>query len=95
MTFFSKGLAFAPDDWLGPDRGPDVSPDLKFYPLVTFLQVAMDMAVSMGVPRGYGHNFAAKHYIDAWVAVTAPDGWSEADSARLKAHFEDFDSSPL
>ena len=95
MTFFSTSLAFSADDWLGPDRGPDVSPDLKFYPLVTFLQVAMDMAVATIVPRGYGHNFAAKHYIDAWVAVTAPRNWGDADTDKLKAYFEDFDSSPL
>ena len=68
---------------------------LQFYPLVTYLQVASDMMVSMGVPPGYGHNFAPEHYIDAWIEVTQPRNWSDADTLRLKAHFADFDPNPL
>jgi uncharacterized membrane protein len=95
MTFFSVSLAYAHPDWLGPDRGPDVSHDLKFYPLVTFLQVAFDMIVSMGVPSGYGHNFAPNHYIDAWIEVTAPRNWGPEDTKKLKDKFADFDPNPL
>jgi len=95
MTFFSLDLAYTEPDWLGPDRGPDVSPDLKFYPLVTFLQVAFDMIVSTGVPSGYGHNFAPSHYTDAWIEVTEPRNWSAADTKKLKEHFADFDPNPL
>jgi hypothetical protein len=29
-----------------PPRGPDVSPDLQWYPIVTMLQIALDMAVA-------------------------------------------------
>ena len=36
---------------------------------------------------GHGHDYAPEHYIDAWTAVTAPEGWSAADIDRLKAHF--------
>lgn len=95
MTFFSLDLSYTEPDWLGPDRGPDVSPDLKFYPLVTFLQVAFDMIVSTGVPSGYGHNFAPNHYTDAWIEVTEPRNWSAADTKKLKEHFADFDPNPL
>ena len=95
MTFFSVDLVYREPDWLGADRGPDVSPDLKFYPLVTFLQVAFDMMVSMGVPSGFGHNFAPDHYIDAWIEVTAPRNWSAADTKKLKERFADFDPDPL
>ncbi|MFC1665023.1 alpha/beta hydrolase [Pseudomonadota bacterium] len=95
MTFFSLDLAYAEPDWLGLNRGPDVSPDLKFYPLVTFLQVAFDMMVSTGVPSGYGHNFAPNHYIDAWIEVTEPQNWSAADTKKLKEYFADFDPNPL
>ena len=95
MTFFSVDLAFSEPDWLGPNRGPDVSPHLNFYPLVTFLQVAADMIVSTGVPSGYGHNFAPDHYIDAWVEVTEPQDWSAVDTLKLKEYFADLDSNPL
>jgi len=94
MTFFSLNLAYAEPDWLGPNRGPDVSPDLTFYPLVTFLQVAFDMIVSTDVPSGYGHNFAPNHYTDAWIEVTEPRNWSAADTKKLKEHFADFDPKP-
>jgi uncharacterized membrane protein len=67
--------------------GPDVSPELRWYPVVTFLQLALDMAVGLNVPIGYGHYFAPQHYIDAWAAVTAPEGWTPAGIDRLKAHF--------
>jgi uncharacterized membrane protein len=95
MTFFSLDLAYTEPDWLGPNRGPDVSPDLKFYPLVTFLQVAFDMFVSSGIPSGYGHNFAPNHYTDAWIEVTEPQNWSAADTKKLKEYFVDFDPNPL
>ena len=95
MTFFSLDLAYTEPDWLGPKRGPDVSHDLKFYPLVTFLQVAFDMIVSTGVPSGYGHNFAPNHYTDAWIEVTEPRNWSAADTKKLKEYFADFDPNPL
>ncbi len=95
MTFFSLNLAYVEPDWLGPNRGPDVSPDLEFYPLVTFLQVAFDMIVATDIPSGYGHNFAPNHYTDAWIEVTEPRNWSAADTKKLKEHYADFDPNPL
>ena len=38
--------------------GPDVSPELRWYPVVTFLQLGLDMAVGLAVPRGHGHDYA-------------------------------------
>jgi uncharacterized membrane protein len=38
-------------------------------------------------PPGYGHEIAAEHYLDAWVALTEPEGWSEAELERLKEYF--------
>lgn len=66
-------------------RAPDVSPKMRFIPVVTQFQLALDMALALGVPKGYGHNYAASDYVDAWVAVTDPVGWSAQDTARLKA----------
>ena len=42
------------------------------------------MALATTAPLGYGHLYAPEHYIDAWMAVTAPDGWSDAEVERLK-----------
>ncbi|HZF67287.1 MAG TPA: alpha/beta-hydrolase family protein, partial [Gemmatirosa sp.] len=73
ITFFDVRSAFRQPDWMRPPRGPDVSPALRWYPIVTMLQLAADMAAGAGAtPPGFGHNFAVEHYIDAWVALTEP-----------------------
>ena len=87
ITFFSPSSLYRKPDWMNAPIGPDVSPELRWYPVITFLQLALDMAVGLGVPIGHGHYFAPAHYIDAWVAVTAPEGWTPKDLERLKARF--------
>ncbi len=95
MTFFSPDLAYRRPDWLGQSRGRDVSPYLRWFPIVTFVQVGFDIPLATSVPLGYGHNIAPDNYIDAWVEVTQPRKWSESDTRRLKLHFADFNPSPL
>ncbi|QRZ15119.1 alpha/beta-hydrolase family protein [Paracoccus methylovorus] len=84
ITFFSAASFWRRPDWMQAPRGPDVSPELRWYPVVTGLQLALDMAIGLAVPPGFGHDYAPAHYIDAWIAVTAPEGWSPEDVARLK-----------
>ena len=93
ITFFSVRSAVRRPDWLRPPRGPDVSPALRWYPIVTMLQLAADMAAGANAtPPGTGHNFAAEHYIDAWRALTEPDGWRDEDVRRLKHRFRRADA---
>ena len=65
---------------------PDVSPDLSFTPVVTQFQLVVDMILATNAPAGYGHSYYAHDYIGPWVALTDPEGWTPADSARLAAH---------
>lgn len=62
----------------------DVRPNLRFILFVTQLQLALDMAIATSVPMGFGHNYVADHYIDAWVQVAAVQGWTPDDIVRLK-----------
>jgi uncharacterized membrane protein len=87
VSFFSFDLLLYEPEWLQGERSTEVSPDLNWYPGVTFWQVAMDLPMGGNVPPGYGHNLGASSYIDAWAAVTEPDGWTEAKAQDLKAHF--------
>ena len=87
MTFFAPALLYRRPDWLDGERGPDVSPYLDWYPIVTFLQIACDLPMATSVPTGYGHNIAPASYIDAWIAVTEPPDWSTGDLERLKQVF--------
>lgn len=87
ITFFEVASAFRPPEWMVGQRGPDVSDRFRWYPLVTMLQLAVDMAISTKVPDGFGHLFAAEHYIDAWLALTDPEDWQDSDTERLKERF--------
>jgi uncharacterized membrane protein len=86
ITFFDYRDLYRQPDWMAPPRGPDVSPELRWYPVVTFLQLAFDMAMGTTAPIGHGHVFAPAHYIDAWVEVTNVQGWSPEEIKRLKQH---------
>ena len=86
IVLFSYRDAYLRPAWMNVPRGPDVSPELRWYPVVTMLQLALDMAVATGTPMGYGHVYAPEHYVDAWVAVTDVRRWSPEALARLKDH---------
>ncbi|NGN40452.1 hypothetical protein G6N74_05195 [Mesorhizobium sp. CGMCC 1.15528] len=87
VTFFDPQSVYRAPAWMAEPRGPDVSPQLRWYPIVTFLQLLVDMAVATTTPMGHGHVYAPEHYIDAWMEVTDVQGWSGDDVARLKEHF--------
>jgi uncharacterized membrane protein len=89
ITLFSYRDAYQPPAWLKPQRGPDVSPELQWHPIVTMLQIALDMAVATSTPIGYGHVYAPEHYVEAWVAVTDVRHWSPEALARLKYYLGD------
>ena len=88
MTFFSPSLLYRRPAWLVGQRGPDVSPYLSWYPIVTFLQIACDLPMATSVPTGYGHNMSPTSYIDAWVTVSDPKPWEATDTVRLKQLFQ-------
>ena len=74
IVFFEPAALYRSPAWMAAPRGPDVSPDLRWYPLVTFMQLMLDMAVAVHVPIGHGHLYAHAHYIDAWQAVDGSRG---------------------
>ncbi|WP_246160667.1 alpha/beta hydrolase [Aureimonas fodinaquatilis] len=86
VTFFSPSSAYREPDWMKSPRGPDVSPELRWFPVVTMLQLAVDMMLATTTPIGYGHIYAPEHYIDAWMEVTSPPPLSPEELDRLKKH---------
>lgn len=87
ITFYETHSFYREPDWMKTPRGPDVSPELRWYPVVTFLQLTLDLAMATTTPIGYGHVYAAEHYINAWMQVADIQGWSHDDVAKLKRHF--------
>jgi uncharacterized membrane protein len=86
ITFFDPRDLYRRPDWMALPRGPDVSPELRWYPVVTMLQLALDMLMANTAPMGHGHVFASAHYVDAWLTLTDVEGWSPDRIAGLKEH---------
>src|SRR5690606_21332092 len=84
VVFFDPDALWRRPDWLRGPRAPDVSPLLQWFPIVTFLQLSLDLTLAQSAPVGYGHLYAPQDYLDAWVAVTNPDGWTEGELAELR-----------
>jgi uncharacterized membrane protein len=86
ITFFEPEAFWREPEWMREPRAPDVSAQLRWYPVVTMLQLLADLAIG-SAPPGFGHEIAAKHYIDAWVALSEPPDWDEQALNRLRERF--------
>ncbi|WP_306117775.1 MULTISPECIES: alpha/beta-hydrolase family protein [unclassified Roseitalea] len=91
IVFFNPLAALREPEWMTEPPAFDVSPQLRWVPFVTLFQLALDMAISQNIRRGYGHRYIAEDYIPAWLAVTRPLNWTEADTRRLMERFAGFD----
>ncbi len=88
VTFFDRHGFFRRPELLHAPRPPDVSPSMRWYPVVTMMQMAMDTSLSMSAPMGFGHVYAPSHYIAAWLEVTGIDDWTPAEIDRLKRYLD-------
>jgi len=87
ITFFEPSSAWRAPAWMQEPRGPDVTPHLRWFPIVTMLQLAADMAVG-AAPRGFGHEYAPTDYLTAWLALTGPPDLTADEIERLYRLFE-------
>lgn len=84
VVWWSPDLLFEQPDWLRERRGPDVSPAMAWYPIVTFWQVAADLPRAQSVSNGHGHNYG-NVVPDAWAAVAQPPDYTPELAERIKA----------
>jgi uncharacterized membrane protein len=84
ITFFDPQALWKKPVWMTPPLGPDVSPDMVWIPVVTFLQLSFDVMVAGMPPTGYGHTYAFDHYLDAWAELIGPSDWDAPRLAALK-----------
>jgi len=85
ITFYDPMSIWRQPDWMKFPRGPDVSPDMIWLPVVTFLQLTIDLMTAVLPPKGFGHVYAFDHYLDAWAALTDAPGWTREQLDTLKA----------
>lgn len=89
VVWFSQNLLFTEPDWLKKgQRGPGITEDFVYVPIVTMWQMAGDLPAAGSVKDGFGHNYAASENVDAWSALVNPQGWSAEKAKALKAYFE-------
>ena len=83
VVWWSPDLLFSQPDWLTEPPGSDRTASMRWYPVVTFWQVTADVTNGQSAPAGHGHNYA-NTILDGWVAVLPPDGWTPADTERVR-----------
>lgn len=81
VVYWSPSLLFNQPDWLTPPLGPGVMPQMRWFPVLTFLQVGMDL-IAGGEPEEVGHNYSA-NMAQAIALAVSPDGWSVAKTQAL------------
>jgi uncharacterized membrane protein len=92
ITFFDPNSAWHKPEWMNEPRGQDVSSELRWFPVVTMLQLAADMIVGTA-PPGFGHTYSERDYIRAWIELTEPKGWNDVELDRLYKLFAKPDTS--
>lgn len=84
VTWLSPSLLWSSPDWLEPgNRAPDVSPHMRWIPIVTAVQVFIDMLAGLDVPARHGHNFGDV-WLDGWIGVTGDGGLTPAVLAHIE-----------
>lgn len=89
VVWFSFDLITKEPAWLKEPRGYDVSPKMKWYPFVTFLQVGIDQFFGTTVPNGHGHNYP-NTIVDAWSSIIAPSDWSAQKAQQLQSIIDSY-----
>ncbi len=87
VVWWSWDLLTREPDWLTEPRGPDVTARMHWYPVITFLQVSVDLMFAVTVPDGHGHNYTSQ-IVGAWAAVTQPAGWTPDRLGVLQDHLD-------
>ncbi len=92
IVWWSSDLLFNRPDWLSEPPGRDRTASMRWYPIVTFWQVAADMTNAGSVPGGHGHNYG-DFVLDGWAAVAPPEGWTTEDTERIRLALEKTESA--
>jgi uncharacterized membrane protein len=59
IVFFETASLWRPPAWMKQPRAPDVAPEIRWIPVVTFVQQICDLMTATTTARGVGHVYAA------------------------------------
>lgn len=72
VAWYTPRIAFHESDWIREKAGSDVSENVSFTPIVTFMQLLCDLPIAGTAPAGHGHTYH-RELIPAWVKVLGED----------------------
>jgi uncharacterized membrane protein len=84
VVYWNPSLLWHRPPWLQGTRGPDVTRDMHWYPVITFWQTTVDLLFANKAPIGHGHVYKSAT-VEGWAALAPPPGWTVADTLRLRA----------
>ncbi|CAB4873041.1 unannotated protein [freshwater metagenome] len=83
VVYWSPDLLWNKPDWLDAPLGPGVDPHMLWYPVISYLQVGMDL-ISGGAPPEVGHNYDADNGPAIALGVAA-EGWTKEQTRALQS----------
>ena len=87
VGYWNLSTLWSRPEWVDDPIGYDVSPEVTWFPIVTWGRVSADVIAGFSAGPGFGHNYSVD-FVSGWAAVAPPDGWSGDDTARLAAHLD-------
>ncbi|APX35016.1 hypothetical protein BH708_17130 [Brachybacterium sp. P6-10-X1] len=83
VAWWRPSLMWEEPAWLRQRVGHDVTPAIRWFPWITFWQLAADMPLSISVTGGHGHAYH-QEMVPIWAAVLGQDGTDP--HARRRRH---------
>jgi uncharacterized membrane protein len=83
VTFWSFDTIIREPEWVRDPTGYDVPDRAHWFPFVTWAAGVGDLAAGFGAAPGYGHDYSIS-FVAGWAAVSAPEGWTDAETLRLQ-----------
>lgn len=83
VTWWTPELIWNEPDWMKEPKAHDRPQDMRWIPIVTFLQLSFDMFVSGNVPAGHGHNYV-REYAEAIAAVADHTSFTPEEMNRIQ-----------
>lgn len=76
VVFFDPRATWRRPPWMAAPRGPDVSPGFRWLPVVTVLQLGVDIMTAVKPPLGFGHTYDFSSYARAWAMLLDLPDWT-------------------
>ena len=92
IVWWSQDLLFSRPDWLAEPPGRDRTASMRWYPDRDLLAGRGRHDERRVGPGGHGHNYG-DFILDGWAAVAPADGWTPADTERVRIALQQTESA--